>query len=833
MATDSQRVSYAEGQRITAADLEAEQSYLLGLDARHNLYEHVPGVALGLIPASDVTGAATVAAGVAIDPQGRELLSASDVPNPADPAATCVDLWIVYCLVPVRVRQPGRYDCSPGAFQRWREFGQIAASVSDAASAPVPPYDGAVYLGRIDCKASPDVDYVALIGQNVADPGARTLMQVGPAGGRDRNGFLVSATNSFGVSTPRLAIDRLGQNTFWGDVNLLAYRASVLLPSPAAGFLVLAESKTPGTAGEQISARLTPLPGGAMGLAFLAGGKTIGALPPLVGDSNDIRKLLDDFNNTSSPVSLSLVSDDPDQDQDQDLQSSAGPLLTPQDMPLTATGGGLELRKWLEPAVPPSTQIRGCSAQTAQDPTSQEPNGISFTPPAKPRTGTPLPGASAATVQVNGNSVVQFRLDLGKKKDNDPFTRLAIGAPGSGGDFSAWLTADGTGNMALIGGGTAATPSISLNATGRISQGPIQADPTDPRFTSLLVLAWLHGLESALPASTSVALTISQMPGVIETAQPWQYQVTAKNNGGGAIVLNKLLELRTIAGQTLSKVTLGFVAAIFPGASQTFTFGHQAGDMGTTGNLSLEVHLSGESGSFAWWNKVTAGPIPVVPSPTLDLSGLPTSAPPGAPFDYTFTITNTASVAIHLDSVTVTEGNGPATQLPIGVAGLQQGDQGQFTVNHPAGINADLPVKIQIAFTWANGPASSVSGSKTIASLKDLDVQVQAITHPIDVNQPWTYSLLLTNTGNQPLTIAPPDGLQQRLTNAAFTTPYANIPLAHPITLNAGQNHTEANIAATQVPQAAAAITLEIQPKYQREGRPWIPQTKTEDINLP
>jgi hypothetical protein len=71
------------------------------------------------------------------------------------------------------------------------------------------------------------------------------------------------------------------------------------------------------------------------------------------------------------------------------------------------------------------------------------------------------------------------------------------------------------------------------------------------------------------------------------------------------------------------------------------------------------------------------------------------------------------------------------------------------------------------------------------------------------------------------------------LTNAAFTTPYANIPLAHPITLNAGQNHTEANIAATQVPQAAAAITLEIQPKYQREGRPWIPQTKTEDINLP
>jgi hypothetical protein len=161
----TQRVAYVEGQRITAGDLTSEQLYyLLALDGRHNLGEHAPGVALGLVPSTDLSGDAIVVAGVAVDLQGRELLSSADAPSPAASDAQCVDLWIIYCLLPLPQRQPGRYDCSPFSFTRWREFGQIVASPGDPAGAPVPPYDGVVYLGRINCETLPDVGYVALKG---------------------------------------------------------------------------------------------------------------------------------------------------------------------------------------------------------------------------------------------------------------------------------------------------------------------------------------------------------------------------------------------------------------------------------------------------------------------------------------------------------------------------------------------------------------------------------------------------------------------------------------------------------------------------------------------
>ncbi len=833
----SQRVSYAEGQRISAVDLSSEQVYLLGLDARHNLGEHAPGVAVGLVAASDMAGDAIVTSGVAIDAQGRELLSSSDVSSPVAPGATCMDLWIVYCLVPLGPRRPGAYDCSPGAFSRWREFGEIVASASDSASSPMPPYDGAVYLGRVDCPATPDIGYVALMGQKVADPGAHAWLQVGPAIGRDRYGFLVSATDTSGVSAPRLAVDRMGRNTFWGDVSLLSYQADALLPSPLTGFLVKVQARNPGDAGEQIRARVTPLPPGAAGaalaLTFLAGGKLLGKPLQLSGNVKQLQKQLLDFNKTSSLVSLSLIEDDPGEEKDRDVPAPPESLLTAQDMPLTATGGSLELQKWPDPPPAQAVAVRGCLTQAGHDTPSQLPNGISFTAPDQPVKRTPLAGASAAAVTENDIPVVQMRLDLGQKKDNDPFLRLAIGGPDQNGDFNPWLTGDGLGNLELCGAGTAATPSMSLNVTGRIEQGPIQPDPTDPRFTALLVLAWLHGLQSSVQASTVVSLAFGQLPTVIETGKAWQYQLTATNSGSVTVKADKLFETRFIAGQTLL-TNIANQTAIDPGASQAFTINHAAADMGVTGNLSIEVRMSGKIGNFPWWKAVNAGPIPVVPSPALDISGLPSSAPPGASFDYGFTITNSANLVIHLNSVTVTEGGAPQ-QLAIAAADLQQNAQETFgPVNHPGGINANVMVQIAIAFNWANGPASSVTANKTIASLVDLDIQVKNISHPIHSSTAWTYELVLKNTGNQPLTIPQAHGLQQRLSSADFTTtPWVDIPLGAAITLNPGHSHTDAGIAATQVPAATNDFQLQIQPTYNRENRTWTPPPTTKDIHMP
>ncbi len=632
----TQRVAYAEGQRITAVDLTSEQLYLLALDERHNLGEHAPGVALGLAPSTDVSSDAIVTAGVAIDQQGRELLSSAGVPSPAAPGANCVDLWSVYCLAPLPQRRLGTYDCSPSSFARWREFGQIVASLpGDPAGAPVPPYDGAVYLGRAECNVNPDVSYVVLKGQRVADPGARAWMQVGPANGRDRYGFLVTATHAAGSSHPKLAIDRQRKNMLWGDINLLAYQAHALLPSPVAGFLLKAVARIPGDAGEEIRARLTPLggvAGPALGLVFLYGGKPIGNMLQLGRSTRDIRNQLEQFNKTSNLVSLSLVQEDPDEDRDKDIQAPSEILLTAQDTPLTATGGSLELRKWRDPPAPPAVTTRGYATPAPQDTHTQFPNGISFTPPARPVQCAPLPGASAALTGENGVQVPQFRLDLGQKKENDPFLRLAIGAPDQNGHFNPWLTGDGTGNLHLIGAGAAQTPSMTLNVTGRIDQAPIEPDPTDPRFTALLVLAWLHGLQSSMQASTVIALAISGLPTRIETGKPWQYQVTATNSGAVPVTADKLFETRFMAGQTLL-TNVANQTVISPGASQVFNINHPAGDVGGAGNLYIEVRMSGKIGNFPWWKAVTAGPIPVDQSPAPDLTALPSSAPPDADFN--------------------------------------------------------------------------------------------------------------------------------------------------------------------------------------------------------
>src|SRR5262249_53100739 len=157
------------------------------------------------------------------------------------------------------------------------------------------------------------------------------------------------------------------------------------------------------------------------------------------------------------------------------------------------------------------------------------------------------------------------------------------------------------------------------------------------------VLAWLHGLESSVQASTVVTLAFTGLPRLIETGKPWQYTVTATNTGALAVTADKLFETRSIAGRTLL-TNIANQTLIAPGASQAFDIDQSAGDMGVTGALSIEVRMSGKIGNVAWWRAAPAGPIPVIipviQSPTLDLSDLPTSVTANTPFQYTFAIAN-------------------------------------------------------------------------------------------------------------------------------------------------------------------------------------------------
>ena len=106
---NTQRVHYREGQRLRAADLQAEQAYHAGARRRHHLGGHTWGIVYGLAPAV-AGGQLVVQPGLAVDGYGRELLLAeATAVDPADLSAALVDagvsgggpadLWLVLAAI--------------------------------------------------------------------------------------------------------------------------------------------------------------------------------------------------------------------------------------------------------------------------------------------------------------------------------------------------------------------------------------------------------------------------------------------------------------------------------------------------------------------------------------------------------------------------------------------------------------------------------------------------------------------------------------------------------------------------------------------------------------
>jgi hypothetical protein len=77
------RMNYYDGEFLKAVDFTVEQSYHIDRQQRHNRQLHTPGVADGLNVAADSSGVVTVAAGTALDNQGRQIVL---------PATATVDL---------------------------------------------------------------------------------------------------------------------------------------------------------------------------------------------------------------------------------------------------------------------------------------------------------------------------------------------------------------------------------------------------------------------------------------------------------------------------------------------------------------------------------------------------------------------------------------------------------------------------------------------------------------------------------------------------------------------------------------------------------------------
>jgi hypothetical protein len=648
-------------------------------------------------------------------------------------------------------------------------------------------------------------------------------MQIGPLPGHDRNGFVISADDDSGALTPRLLIDRRGNNDLYGSVTLLDFRACAVVPGPDNNSRILVEAKQPGPAGERIRVKFAFGRAGTYDLQFLSGQQSPLERLTLSAGTGNLQDIVAHFNSASVLVKLTLLP------QINTERSRSDATVIGQGVALTPCGGMLELCAWPGPTADAADGSIG---------SGKEPNGLSFLALPTPQKGTPLPAIYSGKAVDNGKPVEQLRLDLGAKKDADPTTRLAIGArsPTDKKPFQPWLTVSGKSRVTLIGGDTSDTnkPPISFSVTGTIEQAPIKPDTTDPAFTNLLVQAWLSGLESAVQATTVVQLAFENLPILIEVGKTWSYSVRATNQGSAPVTGDKLFETRSIGNQDLLTNVANQVT-IPAGGNQAFPINHRANEM-PAGELSIEIRMSGKIGNFPWWKSIsTLSPIPVVDSPQVDLSDVPDSVPPGANWGHNLTVKNISGTAINLSAATITEGAGPPRVLPA-TQTLHQNEAASFgPVPHPTGITAELLVAISVDFSWENGPVSDVTARKTIHVSADLAIDFQTPAS-LQVNAAWSYSLILRNVGRAPLAI---ESLKQRLSSADFaTTAFTEIPLATPINLNQGADATVAPITGISVPRPTVSspthkVTVEIQPTYRRGGetRTWEPQTKSKEID--
>lgn len=814
-----QRVYFQERQRLTARDLEEEQTYLLDLDSRHNHLLHGPGIVVGLRIATDLSGTLVVEPGVAIDALGREVLLPSAAPIPDPDQYGALDVWLVYCREPVSARDPGRTACGPEAFARWIETGHVITTAVAVDAPPVTPDAAAVYLGRVPHDPLRVPDYTTLRAAHVKDPAGRTRMDVGPVTLRDRNGFTVVVKDGSGSLVTRLALDRQGNNQIYGVVNLLDTRAAAAVAAADAQALIVVQAKSPGQKGERIRLNVEPAPPTAYAVPTLRVLSDIpglnGGTLPLLRDIGKLREAVAEFNRRSGAVTLNVLEASPSS------ESSVEAAV----VDLGPSGGTLDLAAWPQ-RQQTAVVVRGCSPPARRrDEPGVEPNGLSFRPLAAPLTGTPLPGVHLDAVTVGNRAVHELRLDLGEKKDGDGTVRLAIGEPNavSGDPWLPWLTVSGKKLLTLVGRGIADvnTPPTSVIVTGTIEQMPVKADLTDPTFRSLLVSYWLAGLQSSVQATSVVQVALQNLPTLIETDKPWNYDVQLTNQGSEDVTADTLVETRLIAGTTLLHSVASHITVPHNNSS-TIPISHPGNEM-PEGDLSIEVRITGKIGNFPWWNSVaTTQTIPVVETPDMLLADLPATAPPGADFSYQFSIKNTSARTLTVTGASVKEG--PNTQqLMTARQVLTSGQSARFgPIAHNGGISADLAVQITADYQWANGPAEQVIASKQIVSKKDLEFEFPNPLPSITHGQAWTYDLKVKNAGTEPVLL---DSLRQRMMRGTTQvgTP-VDIPAAEDLAILPGQTVTIPNIQGIVVPTTGAPVRIQVRPTYQRDSTTWQPQ---------
>jgi hypothetical protein len=247
------------------------------------------------------------------------------------------------------------------------------------------------------------------------------------------------------------------------------------------------------------------------------------------------------------------------------------------------------------------------------------------------------------------------------------------------------------------------------------------------------------------------------------------------------------------------------------------------------GNLTIEILASGKLGNFPWQKSGPQPPVSVevVESPELDLSDVPETVPPDTQWSHVLRVVNKTS---HLLSLTDARQREDAVETPLHPMpqDLLPTQTAAFDpVLHPGGVKADLTVIFSIRYRWENGPQGSQERRRTIRVEPHLNLQLM-VQDAIPFDEDWHYSLVLTNVGTKDLTLIT---LEHRLTSVPFTTLFDPIDVSpDDQLLTPGKSKTFKRIKGLRVTKATDRVTLEIQAKYEVDGKVFEPQPDSTEI---
>jgi hypothetical protein len=180
--------------------------------------------------------------------------------------------------------------------------------------------------------------------------------------------------------------------------------------------------------------------------------------------------------------------------------------------------------------------------------------GLEFRPLSAPA-NVPMPWHMYHTVATqNDTPIHQLRVEIGHPGDKGDPSRhqLVVGSwSDTPAQFDACLMVSADCTVEIRG---------NLRVTGQILEGPVQADPDDPRFGAALLEPWLRALTTAGTQTDAFYNTLQvtlDTPYEISSGDTLSYSVTVRNTSASTVTHIQLYETLSVRGAVVRQGRMG------------------------------------------------------------------------------------------------------------------------------------------------------------------------------------------------------------------------------------------------------------------------------------